>query len=181
MQEEAKMVTWVIDPVHSTIRFDTKYLLITSVSGWFREFDGTVQAVGEGFSDCGINLTIYANSIYTGIEERDSHLRSADFFDTQNFPVISFRSTQVHQSGDGFRICGLLCIKDHTEQLEFSARYVGSAQDPHGNTKAGFELDTVFNRKDFNMGWNQFFDRQGILLSDQVRIHCDVQLLRLPG
>ena len=179
MEETIHKNTWAIDPVHTRIRFDAKYLMISSVSGWFRELEGTVVNGSDDFSDSEINLTIYSNSIFTGIEERDAHLRSADFFDAKNYPTITFRSTAVIATTDMIKVSGQLAIKDITQDIEFDAKFLGIVHDPRGNIKAAIELDMVFDRKDFNITWNEFFDKQGVLISDQVRIHADVQLLKL--
>ncbi|WP_315820363.1 YceI family protein [Paraflavitalea speifideaquila] len=179
MEEINKEAVWVIDPVHSRIRFDTKYLLLTPVSGWFAQFEGSVVSTEDNFNACQIQLTIYTNSIYTGNEERDTHLRSADFFDAANHPVITWKSNNVITRGDLLEATGTLTIKGVEQNISFQARHVGSCPDPMGNTKAGFTLDTTLNRKDFNITWNQFIDKQGLLLSDEVTLHCDVQLLKL--
>lgn len=179
MEQTAQRTSWVIDPVHTRIRFEAKYLLITSVSGWFRELEGTVSTVNNNFDNCDISLTIYTASLYTGIDERDNHLRSADFFDTQKYPTIEFRSTAVKQVGENIEVKGTLSIKDASQDIEFAARHLGTVQDPMGNTKAGFDMSTIFDRKAFNINWNQYFDKQGVLLSDEVAIHCDLQLLKL--
>jgi polyisoprenoid-binding protein YceI len=170
---------WAIDPIHTRIRFDAKYLQITSVSGWFRELEGTVTSAAEGFGNAEIEALLYTNSIYTGIEERDRHLLSADFFDAGNHPAIRFRSSAVLPEADGLRIEGTLTIKQVSHPISFKAKHAGTVRDPMGNIKAGFEFDAVFNRKDFSISWNQFFDRNGILISDQVHIHGDVQLMRI--
>jgi len=179
MEENTHKNTWAIDPVHTKIRFDAKYLMITSVSGWFRELEGTVVNATEDFSDSEIQLTIYSNSIFTGIEERDAHLRSADFFDAKKYPTITFRSTTVTAKEDTIKVNGQLAIKDITQDIAFDAKFLGIVRDPRGNIKAGVEIDMVFDRKDFNITWNEFFDKQGVLISDQVKIHADVQLLKL--
>lgn len=179
MEPATQKSTWAIDPVHSKLRFDAKYLMISTVSGWFREIEGIVVTHGTNFDDSEMSLTIYTNSIYTGIEERDNHLRSADFFDALHFPIIRFRSTSVHNSENLITIKGDLTIKDITQPISFVARYLGSCKDPNGNTKAGFDFDISFDRKDFNITWNRFFDQQGVLISDMVLIHGDVQLLKL--
>ena len=179
MEETTHKNTWAIDPVHTKIRFDAKYLMITSVSGWFRELEGTVVNGSKDFSDSEIQLTIYSNSVFTGIEERDTHLRSADFFDAKNYPTITFRSNTVTVTADTIKVTGQLAIKDITQDIEFEAKFLGIVHDPRGNIKAGFEIDMMFDRKDFNITWNEFFDKQGVLISDQVRVHADVQLLRL--
>lgn len=177
--QQQHSTVWVIDPVHTRIRFETKYLLLTAVSGWFTEFEGSVTTSDDDFSDCGIRLTIYANSIYTGNEERDAHLRSADFFDTRRYPTINFHSTGVQITEGQIKVTGDLTIKDHTQSLQFTARHTGISNDTMGNTKAGFEMDTTFDRKDFNISWNQVIDKFGVMIGDEVKLHCDVQLLKI--
>lgn len=178
MDTQQKM-EWAIDPVHSKVRFDAKYLMISTVSGWFRELEGTVVNSLDDFSDSEIALTLYTNSLYTGIDERDQHLRSPDFFDAKKYPTIQFRSSSVCRNGNTISVKGQLSIKDISQTIEFDARFLGQVKDPNGNTKAAFEMDAVFDRKDFNITWNRFFDKEGILISDQVQIHADIQLLRL--
>jgi polyisoprenoid-binding protein YceI len=170
---------WLLDPVHSKFRFETKYLLITSVSGWFTEFEGTVKSPAENFNESQIQLTVYTGSVYTGNAERDNHLRSADFFDVNKYPTLSFKSTSINVTGSKLAIKGDLKIKDVTESIEFETTYIGSARDPIGNLKAGFEMNMTLNRKNFNINWNQVFDKAGVLLSDEVKIFCDVQLLKI--
>lgn len=179
MDENENKGVWLIDPVHTKIRFETKYLLITSVSGWFTQFEGTVTTPTADFNNSDIRLTVYTNSLYTGNEERDNHLRSADFFDTKQFPVLSFHSTGIEVTDRNVNVVGDLCIKNITETISFSAAFIGCVRDPLGNLKAGFEMSIVLNRKDFNISWNQFFDKAGVLLSDDVKVSCDVQLLKV--
>ena len=179
MSTTVKKATWAIDPIHSTIRFDAKYLMITSVSGWFREFEGTLLSDCDGFTNSEIQLTIYTHSLNTGNEERDNHLRSADFFDAKQFPTIQFRSKAVTMHDKCIEVTGILSVKGIEHPFTFNATFLGMCADPMGNTKAAFEMDTVLNRKDFNITWNQLFDRNGLLLSDEVKVHCDLQLLKL--
>jgi polyisoprenoid-binding protein YceI len=176
---ENKGCVWLIDPVHTKIRFETKYLLLTSISGWFSSFEGNVRTPGPDFNNGGIYLTVYTNSLYTANEERDKHLRSTDFFDTAHFPTITFISTSIQVTGNCLSIVGDLTIKGITGRIEFTAIYVGATHDPLGNYKAGFEMQTVLDRKDFNISWNQVFDKAGILLSDEVKVSADIQLLRI--
>lgn len=180
MEEINKEVVWVIDPVHTRIRFDTKYLLLTPVSGWFMQFEGSVVTTEGNFNGSRAQLTIYTNSVYTGNEERDAHLRSPDFFDAAKYPVITWKSNTVTVQGDLIEATGILTIKGIEQEMTLQARHVGSSPDPMGNTKAGFTLDATLDRKDFNITWNQFIDKHGLLLSDEVVLHCDVQLLKLP-
>jgi polyisoprenoid-binding protein YceI len=179
MEDREKNSVWLIDPVHSKIRFETKYLLITSISGWFTEFEGTVVTAADDFNESKIQLCVYTNSIYTGNAERDNHLRSADFFDTRSFPMLYFRSNSISIKGDKLDIIGELQIKGKTETIELAATFLGDAIDPGGNRKAGFETRTVLNRKDFDITWNQLFDKAGVLLSDEVKVFCDIQLLKI--
>lgn len=179
MNTTVKQATWAIDPIHSTIRFDAKYLLITTVSGWFREFEGTMVSSQDGFCNSEINLTIYTHSLTTGNEERDNHLRSPDFFDAKQFPMIKFRSTAVTMQEKNIDVTGILTVKGIEHPFSFTAHFLGMCPDPLGNTKAAFDMDTILNRKDFNITWNQRFDKSGLLLSDEVKVHCDLQLLKL--
>ncbi|MDF2187334.1 YceI family protein [Paraflavitalea sp. CAU 1676] len=180
MEETKKEAVWVIDPVHTRIRFDTKYLLLTPVSGWFTQFEGSVINTEDNFNGARAQLTIYTNSVYTGNEERDTHLRSADFFDTAKFPVITWKSDQVTVQNGKIEVTGSITIKGIEQPITLQAQHLGSTPDPMGNTKAGFAVDATLNRKDFNITWNQLIDKHGLLLSDEVVLHCDVQLLKLP-
>lgn len=180
MEENKKEAVWVIDPVHTRIRFDTKYLLLTPVSGWFTQFEGSVVTAKDSFDGCQAQLTIYTHSVYTGNEERDAHLRSADFFDAARFPTITWRSGSVSVQGDRIEAAGTLTIKGIDQDITLHARHEGTSPDPMGNIKAGFTVDAKLNRKDFNITWNQLIDKHGLLLSDEVALHCDVQLLKLP-
>lgn len=179
MEDQQGSIIWMVDPVHTRIRFESKYLLLTAVSGWFTEFEGTVVAPNENFNESDIRLTIYTHSLYTGNEERDNHLKSADFFDARRYPTISFRSTAVTVNEAGLHVNGQLTIKDLTQPMEFDVHLIGISKDTMGNSKAGFEMDTVFNRKDFNISWNQVIDKYGVMIADEVKLHCDIQLLKL--
>ena len=171
---------WAIDPVHSRIRFEAKYLLISAISGWFTDFEGTVTCDGESFVGSEVRLAIYTNSVNTGNEERDGHLRSADFLDARQFPVIGFHSLDVLQVSEGqLKIDGLLSIREKQLPLELKAKYLGSSPDPMGNTKAGFSLEAAFSRKEFGIDWNQSVGLAGWLISDEIRLYVDIQLLRL--
>ncbi len=177
--ETNKKVLWAIDPVHTRLRFDTKYLLLTSVSGWFKQFEGTVAASKDDFSDSEVHLTLYTSSIDTGNEERDNHLKSEDFFNAAKYPTIEFHSTHVTLLDGNLYVTGNLTIKDTSHPINFLVTCVGVAPDPMGNTKAGFVMDAVFNRQDFHVSWNLVVDKYGILISDEVALHCDMQLLKL--
>jgi len=169
---------WLVDPVHSRIRFDVKYLLGT-VSGWFSQFEGSILTHGEVFDGAAAEVTIYSSSITTANEERDSHLRSAVFFDTDHFPVLRFQTTSLRLHEKEGTVSGMLTIRNMSQQVVIRTSYLGTITDPMGNPKACFELSTLINRKDFDMTWNQHIDQGGLLLSDEVAIHCNIQLLRV--
>lgn len=179
MKNKQQQVTWVVDPVHTRIRFSVRYLLLTSVSGWFSCLEGIIMAGKEDFSDAEVQLTIFTSSVVTGNSKRDAHLCSADFLDVERYPVISFESTSVE--AEDFAICmtGVLRIKDVIEVVRFKVIHNGTAVDQLGNVKAGFEMETAFNRRDLNISGNVFRDPYGALLSDEVKIFCDIELLKL--
>jgi polyisoprenoid-binding protein YceI len=170
---------WIVDPVHSKIRFETKYLLLTFVSGWFLEFEGSVITAHDDFRACEIDITIYSHSVFTGNNERDAHLRSADFLDASRFPTIVFHSGKVQQDNSRLMVEGSLRIKGTEATVSLPVEFAGVTQDPMGNQKAGFRFNLVLNRKDFNITWNTFFDKQGVLVDDMVTVACDVQLLKV--
>lgn len=172
-------MTWVIDPVHTRIRFSIRYLLLSSVTGWFTRFEGVILAAEDDFSDAQAQVTIFTSSIDTGSSRRDAHLRSANFFDVENYPVISFESTSVETAGLIVNMTGILRIKDVVEVIRFKIIHNGTVIDQMGNIKAGFEMGSAFNRRDLDLQWNRYLDTWGKLLSDEIRIFCDVELLKL--
>jgi polyisoprenoid-binding protein YceI len=179
MKKQPHKVTWVVDPVHTRIRFSIRYLLLTSISGWFTRFEGVIIAAEDDFSDAQAQLTIFTSSVDTGNSRRDAHLRSADFFDVEKYPVISFESTSAETAGPVINMTGILRIKDVVEVIRFRIIHNGTVVDQMGNIKAGFEMESAFNHRDLDLQWNRFFETWGGLLSDEVRIFCDVELLKL--
>lgn len=162
--------TWAIDPVHSRLRFEVKYLHLTIISGWFNEFDGILMA-SEHFHYSQLNLSIYTRSICTGNDVRDAHLRSTDFLDTDRYPTISYHSTSILMEDNTMYISGLLSIKNITKEFSISARYMGKAHDERGNMKAGFTIDEQLNRADFNIMYNK------MVIAEEVALRGDIQLL----
>jgi len=142
--------TWVIDPTHSEVQFKVKHLVISTVTGSFKSFEGSVQTEGDSFDGASIQFTADVNSIDTNMEQRDGHLKSADFFDAENFPTLSFASTSFVQKGDDeFTLTGDLTLRGVTKSISLAVNYGGQMVDFYGNTKAGFELTGKINRKDF--------------------------------
>lgn len=165
---------WAIDPMHSEITFKVKHLMISTVTGKFDEFNAEVVS-GDEFENAQIRFTANVNSINTGNEQRDGHLKSDDFFNAEKFPHITFQSKEFKKHGDHFKLIGDLTIRDITKEVQLNVHYNGKMVDPYGNTKAGFEVEGVINRKDFNLNWSVITEAGGVVVSDEVKILCNVQ------
>lgn len=173
--------TWLIDPVHSRMKFVASYLMISNVSGWFRNFEGVVISQGDDFSGAVCNIKLYTHSLFTGNKLRDNHLRSADFLDAENFPAIHFYSDNIQEKEGKLLVEGRLAIKNHTQRIDFIAAYSGIRKDEMGNEKAGFSMETTLNRDDFDVSWNQVFGNNLPLISKKITILCEVQLIKIRG
>lgn len=171
--------TWVIDPTHSEIAFKVKHLMISNVKGLFSEFTGQVLTDGEDFSTAEISLTINPATINTGVADRDGHLKSADFFDVENFNEITFTSGKLAKSGnDEFELTGELSIKGISQKVSLDVEFGGLMTDPWGNEKAGFTINGKINRKDFGLTWNAALEAGGVLVGDDVRISSEIELMK---
>ena len=169
---------WAIDPSHSEVQFKVKHLVITTVTGHFKEFSGTVEA-GDDFEDAKISFEAKVDSISTNSEQRDGHLKSADFFEVEKYPTLSFASTKfTKKDDDEFELVGDLTIKGVTQPVKLAVEYGGTATDPWGNVKAGFELTAKINRKDFGLTWNAPTEAGGVLVSEEVKLIANIQLLK---
>lgn len=165
--------TWQIDPAHSELGFVARHLMVTKVRGQFREFEGSVE-VGAPVTASTVTAAVQLASIDTGNADRDAHVKGPDFFDVENNPTMTFRSTEV--TAESLR--GELTIKGVTRPVEFDLEFTGLATDPWGNTKAGFEAQAEINRKDFGLEWNVPLEGGGVLVSEKIKINLDVQLLK---
>jgi polyisoprenoid-binding protein YceI len=175
---ETTTSNWVIDPTHSEVHFKVKHLVITTVTGSFKQFSGSAEA-GDDFSNASISFEADVASIDTNNEQRDAHLRSADFFETDKFPKLTFKSTSfTKKSDDAYELTGDLTIKDATRPITLAVEYSGIATDPWGNVKAGFELSGKLNRKDFGLTWNAITEAGGALVSEEVKLVANVQLVK---
>ena len=170
---------WVVDPTHSEIQFKVKHLMITNVTGSFGLFTVNAETDNEDFTKATVSFTADTGSISTGNEQRDTHLKSADFFDAEKYPQLKFKATKYENvDNDGsYELYGDLTIKDVTRQVKLSVEFGGVAKDPWGNTKAGFTISGKINRKDFGLTWNAATETGGVLVSDEVRINAEIQLL----
>lgn len=173
------MATYKIDTTHSEVEFKIRHLMITNVTGRFTEFDGTFTAEKHDFSDAKINFEATVNSINTNNEQRDTHLKSPDFFDAESFPKINFTSSSVTKTGDDdYKLVGDLTIKGTTKQVELNVTHGGHMVDPWGQSKTGFEVTGKFNRKDFGLTWNAATETGGIVVSDEVKLQANVQFVK---
>ncbi len=169
---------WRIDPVHSTIDFSVKHMMFATVHGRFDGFRGTIRFDRDRPNDAEVEVEIDAATIDTGTGARDAHLRSADFLDTEHFPIATFHSTSV-EGGESFVINGELTIRDITHPIPLKAEYQGRGVHPSGVEVAGFEATGKLNRKDFGLNWNQALESGGVLVSDEVKIDITLQANRI--
>ncbi|PID14648.1 hypothetical protein CSV63_11160 [Sporosarcina sp. P34] len=169
---------WNVDTAHSTVEFSVRHMMISNVKGTFNEFQGTIEADPQDLTDASIDFTIDASSIDTRKSDRDNHLRSADFFDVENYPNLSFKATTIKKtSDDTYDITGDFTIKDTTKPVTFNVTFEGIAKDPmSGDEAAGFSGNTKINRKDFGLTWNAALETGGVVVSDEVKIHLEIQL-----
>ncbi len=171
--------SWVIDPTHSEVQFKVKHLVISTVTGSFKSFEGSLQTEGNSFDGASIQFTADVNSIDTNMEQRDGHLKSADFFDAENFPTLSFVSTSFVQKGnEDFTLTGDLTLRGVTKSVTLAVSYGGQMVDFYGNTKAGFELNGKINRKDFGLNWGAVTEAGGVVVSDEVKLHFNIQVAK---
>lgn len=169
-----------IDPAHSTIGFVARHAMVTKVRGTFDEFEGTAHVDADDPAKSSAELTIKAASINTRNEQRDAHLRSNDFFDMENHPEIRFVSTKVERVDDTrARMTGDLTIKGVTKPVMIDFEFTGSATDPFGNLRAGFEGSTTINRKDWGVNWNAALEAGGMLVSDKVTLEFDISAIKV--
>lgn len=172
---------WILDPVHSELQFKVKHMMVTNVTGEFTRFNIDVTSESEDLQNAEISFSADADSIATGNQQRDEHLKSGDFFDSNAFPQLTFKSTtfkKLNDEGD-YELIGDLTIRDVTRPVKFQVNYGGTAKDPWGNTKAGFSLTGKINRKDWGLNYNAVLETGGVLVSDEVRILAELQMVEV--
>lgn len=169
-----KNTNWSIDSAHSEIAFKVKHMMISTVTGHFEDFQATAKTDGESFNDAVIEFSAKTASVNTKNKDRDTHLKSDDFFNSEKFPELKF----VSKSFDGDQLIGDLTIRDVTKEITLDVDFNGIAVDPYGQTKAGFEIRGEVNRKDFNLTWNAVTEAGSIVVSDKVKLVIDVQFTK---
>ena len=176
------MAIWIIDSTHSEVQFKVKHLMISTVTGNFGTYDGSVEtSKEEDFTGAKVSFSADINSISTGQEQRDGHLKSGDFFDAENFPKLTFASTSMEKVEDeNYTITGDLTIKGTTKEVILKAEFGGFMGDFYGNTKAGFDISGKINRQDFGLTWGAVTEAGGVVVSDEVRLAFNIQLIKQP-
>lgn len=173
------MAIYKIDAAHSEITFKVKHLMITNVTGNFTQFDATMESEAADFSDAKISFEADVNSVNTNNEQRDGHLKSDDFFAAEKFPKLTFVSKSFTQkSDDEYSLTGDLTIRDVTKTVDLSVEFGGNMVDPWGQAKAGFEITGKINRKEFGLGWGAVTEAGGVVVSDEVKLHLGVQMIK---
>ncbi|MCO5260691.1 MAG: YceI family protein [Crocinitomicaceae bacterium] len=170
---------WVIDPSHSEVMFKVKHLMISNVTGVFNGFQGGAATEEDDFSTAQFEFSAPINAISTNNEQRDGHLKSADFFDAENYPELTFKSKKVEKvDDDTYSIIGDFTIKGVTNEAKLKMEFGGITKDPYGNTKAGFSLNGKINRADYGLTWNAALETGGVMVSEDVRLNADIQLVK---
>lgn len=172
--ETATITKWAIDSTHSEFGFKVKHMMISTVSGHFADFTAEIESEKEDFSDAKVRVEVLTDSVNTKNSDRDTHLKSDDFFNSEAYPKMVFKSTQF----DGKKLTGHLTIRDITKEVVMDVDFIGQAVDPYGQTKAGFEITGEINRKDFGLKWDAVTEAGNIVVSDTVKLQIDVQFIK---
>jgi len=172
--------TWTIDPAHSEIGFVVRHMMVSKVRGQFTKFEGSITTAEDPLQSTG-TATIDLGSISTNNEQRDGHLRSADFFDADSHPEMTFQSTGLRQSGDGFIATGDLTIRGITRSVELEVELNGFSPDPYGGTRAGLTATGQINRSDFGVTWNAALEGGGVVVSEKVQLVLEVEAVLEKG
>lgn len=178
LTENKTGTSWKIDTSHSTVEFAVKHMMFTTVKGRFADVQGTVEFDPDDPGAGHAEITIAAASLDTREPKRDAHLRSADFFDVETFPTLTFRSTKLTGTSDRFALTGDLTIHGVTRPITLDVTFGGAGKDPWGGVRAGFSASGKLNRRDFGLTWNAALETGGVLVGDEVKIEIDVQLIK---
>lgn len=170
---------WVVDEAHSKVQFSVRHMVISEVTGLFRNFDLKLYTNNNDFEQADIKFVIEAASLDTGIADRDNHLRSDDFFGVEKFGNIAFKSRSIKKVDDEkYKLTGDLTIRDVTREIELDVNYGGQVVDPWGNTRAGFKVQGSINRFDYNLKWNNLIETGGAVVGKTVNITCDIEVVK---
>lgn len=177
--ETVTQTKWNIDTTHSEVQFKAKHLVISTVTGTFKQFDGSIETANEYFDGAKAEFTIDVNSIDTNVPDRDAHLKSDDFFSADKYPHIKFQGTLKKSSDGAYRLSGPLTIKDVTKEVTLDVDFGGTMVDGYGQTKAGFEINGSVNRKDFGLTWSMVTEAGGVVVGDTIKLQLNIQLTKV--
>lgn len=170
---------WTIDPTHSEVQFKIKHLVISTVTGSFSSFEGSIETDGNVFTDAKAYFEADINSISTNNDDRDEHLKSDDFFNAENYPKLTFESSSFEKVGNAeYEVIGDLTIRETTQTVKLDVVHGGTVEDAYGNTKAGFELKGLINRKEFGLTWSAVTEAGNVVVGDEVKLALNVQLIQ---
>lgn len=174
----ATATKWVIDPTHSEIQFKVKHLVISTVTGSFKTFEGTVESETEDFEGAKVSFSADIASIDTNMSQRDEHLKSGDFFDAEKYPKLTFSGVLTSKGDESYSLSGDLTIKNTTKPFTFAVEYGGNMTDFYGQNKAGFEISGKLNRKEFGLEWSAVTEAGGVVVGDEVKLIANVQVVK---
>ena len=175
----AQTTTWKIDPVHSKIGFSVRHLIISEVEGRFKSFEGSVTTDKEDFNGSKIVFSLDARSVFTDNTRRDNDLKSANFFDAEEYPEITFKSTSFEKvEGNKYKLEGNFTIKGITNHIIMDVIYGGTIKDPWGNMRAGFKITGKINRFDYNLKWNKLLEAGGAVVGKEITITCNIEVIK---
>lgn len=175
--ETLTLTKWAIDPTHSEVQFKVKHLVISTVTGTFKQFEGHLETEKEDFDGAKASFSIDADSIDTNVADRDAHLKSEDFFSSEKYPKIKFEGILKKQAEGKYTLVGPMTIKNITREIELDAVLGGTMVDPYGQHKAGFEINGEINRKEFGLEWSMVTEAGGIVVGDHVKLALNVQVV----
>jgi polyisoprenoid-binding protein YceI len=177
--ETTTLTQWKADIAHSEVEFKAKHLVISTVTGRFNEFDAGLEVEDDHLENATAWFKAEVNSISTGVPDRDTHLKSADFFDAENFPHINFESTEFAKVGENrYQMTGNLTMRGTTKTITLNVEYGGTMVDPWGNTKAGFEITGTVNRHDFGLKWNAVTEAGGLVVGEEIKLALNIQMTK---
>ncbi|HZJ58884.1 MAG TPA: YceI family protein [Chitinophagaceae bacterium] len=170
---------WSLDPTHSEIHFKVRHLMVSWVTGSFKQFNATVETEGDDITTAKVHFTAEIHSISTNNEQRDAHLRTGDFFDAENHPQLTFESNKLEKiSDEHYKLYGTLTMRGVSKPVVLNAEYGGTAQDPWGNTRIGVSVSGKINRKDFGVNFSMVSETGGILLGEEVTINANTEFVK---
>lgn len=176
--ETPKKTLWQLDTTHTEVQFKVKHLVISTVTGFFKKFSGSVESGGDTFEGATIRFQADISSIDTNNADRDAHLKSPDFFAAQEYPTLEFEGTLKPSKGDSYELPGTLTLRGIKKPVALHVQHGGTTKDPWGNVKAGFEINGVINRKDFGLNWSALTEAGGMVVSEEVKLHINAEIAR---